>query len=195
MGRAEKIEFPPSLREMLDRALKDPESFWGEAARQLHWFKPWDRVLEWNYPDIKWFAGGQTNLSYNAVDCHVLQKGRGEKAAIIWESGETGQGRVLTYSQLLDNVKRVGAALRALGVERGDRVTIYMPMIPEAAVAMLATTRIGAIHSVVFGGFGAGALADASEYRGRMLTFPPGQRQVLSVTRFHLRSSMETRCT
>lgn len=160
MGRAQKIEFPPNLGEMLDRALRDPESFWGEAARQLHWFKPWDRVFEWKYPDFKWFVGGLTNISYNAVDYHVLQKGRGDKAAIIWESGETGESKVLTYGQLLDKVKMFAAALRALGVEKGDRVTIYMPMVPEAVVAMLACTRIGAIHSVVFGGFGAGALTE-----------------------------------
>jgi len=145
---------------MLERALNDTESFWGEAARELHWFKPWDRVFEWNYPNFRWFVGGTTNLSYNCVDRHVVQKGRGDKAAIIWESGETGQTRVLTYSQLLDDVKRLAAALRALGVEKSDRVTIYMPMVPEAAVAMLACARIGAIHSVVFGGFGAAALAE-----------------------------------
>jgi acetyl-CoA synthetase len=145
---------------MLERALKDTEGFWGEAARQLHWFKPWSRVLEWNYPDFKWFVGAETNLSYNAVDYHVLEKGRGDKAAIIWESAETNQRRAVTYSQLLDSVKRFSGALRAQGIRKGDRVTIYMPMIPEAAVAMLATTRIGAIHSVVFGGFGSGALSE-----------------------------------
>ncbi len=154
------VEYPPKLKEMLERALKDPESFWGEAADELHWFKRWNRVLEWNYPDFKWFVGGTTNLSYNSVDRQVLQKGKGEKPAIIWESGETGQSRVLTYTQLLDEIRRFAAALRGLGVGKGDRVTIYMPMVPEAAVAMLACTRIGAIHSVVFGGFGAGALAD-----------------------------------
>ncbi len=154
------VEYPPQLKEMLERALKDPESFWGEAAGELHWFKRWNRVLEWNYPDFKWFVGGTTNLSYNSVDRQVLQKGKGEKPAIIWESGETGQSRVLTYTQLLDEIRRFAAALRGLGVGKGDRVTIYMPMVPEAAVAMLACTRIGAIHSVVFGGFGAGALAD-----------------------------------
>jgi acetyl-CoA synthetase len=160
MSGAQKIEYPPHLEEMLERALKDTEGFWGEAARELHWFKPWDRVFEWNYPNFKWFLGGTTNLSYNCVDRHVLEKGRGDKAAIIWESGETGERRTLTYSQLLDQVKKFAAALRALGVEKGDRVTIYMPMVPEAAIAMLACTRIGAIHSVVFGGFGSAALAE-----------------------------------
>ena len=160
VSTAQKIEYPARLREMLDYALKDTEGFWGEAARELHWFKPWNRVFEWNYPDFKWFVGGLTNLSYNCVDYHVLQKGRGEKAAIIWESGETGESRTLTYRELFEEVKKFAAALRALGVEKGDRVTIYMPMVPEAAVAMLACTRIGAIHSVVFGGFGYGALAE-----------------------------------
>jgi len=160
MTGAQKIEYPPNLKLMLERALKDTEGFWGDAARELHWFKPWSRVFEWNYPNFKWFTGGTTNLSYNCVDRHVLEKGRGDKAAIIWESGETNETRVLTYRQLLDDVKRLAAALRAQGVEKGDRVTIYMPMVPEATEAMLACTRIGAIHSVVFGGFGAAALAE-----------------------------------
>lgn len=144
---------------MLKRALDDPEGFWGEVAQELHWFKPWDKVFEWNYPFFKWFKGGVTNLSYNCVDYHV-KKGKGNRAAIIWENGEKQATRVLTYNQLLFEVRRFAAALKALGVKKGDRVTIYMPMIPEATIAMLATTRIGAIHSVVFGGFGYGALAD-----------------------------------
>ncbi len=144
---------------MLKRALDDPEGFWGEVAQELHWFKPWDKVFEWNYPFFQWFKGGVTNLSYNCVDYHV-KKGKGNRAAIIWENGEKQATRVLTYNQLLFEVRRFAAALKALGVKKGDRVTIYMPMIPEATIAMLATTRIGAIHSVVFGGFGYGALAD-----------------------------------
>jgi len=144
---------------MLKRALDDPEGFWGEVAQELHWFKPWDKVFEWNYPFFQWFKGGVTNLSYNCVDYHV-KKGKGNRAAIIWENGEKEATRVLTYNQLLFEVRRFAAALKALGVKKGDRVTIYMPMIPEATIAMLATTRIGAIHSVVFGGFGYGALAD-----------------------------------
>ena len=144
---------------MLKQALEDPEGFWGEVARELHWFKPWDKVFEWNYPFFKWFEGGVTNLSYNCVDYQV-KKGKGNRAAIIWESGEKEATRVLTYNQLFFEVKRFASALKALGVKRGDRVTIYMPMIPEAAVAMLATARVGAIHSVVFAGFGYGALAD-----------------------------------
>jgi acetyl-CoA synthetase len=154
-----KIEYPPHLRWMLKKALDDPESFWGEAAEELHWFRRWNKVFEWNYPDFTWFKGGITNLSYNCVDYHV-KRGRGNHAAIIWENGEGLPTRVLTYNQLLYEVKRFAAALKALDISKGDRVTIYMPMIPEAVVAMLATTRIGAIHSVVFGGFGYGALAD-----------------------------------
>lgn len=153
------IQYPPHLRWMLKRALDDPEGFWGEIASELHWFKPWDRIFEGTNETFKWFSGGMTNISYNCVDFHV-KEGRGNRAAIIWESGEGGQTRVLTYNQLLFEVTRFAKALRAVGVKRGDRVTIYMPMIPEAAIAMLATTRIGAIHSVVFGGFGYGALAE-----------------------------------
>lgn len=175
----QKIEVPAPLKAMLERALRDPEGFWGEAARELHWFKPWNRVLEWNYPDFKWFVGGMTNLSYNCVDRHVLRNERGDKPAILWESGETGESRALTYTQLLDSVKRLAAALRSLGVGKGDRVTIYMPMVPEAAIAMLACTRIGAIHSVVFGGFGAGALAERVEDAGSkvVLTADVGYRR------------------
>ena len=159
MEEPKRIEYPPHLKWMLKRALDDPEGFWGEVAQGLHWFKPWNKVFEWKYPFFKWFKGGVTNLSYNCVDFHV-KKGKGNRAAIIWETGEKKATRVLTYNQLLFEVKRFAAALKALRVKKGDRVTIYMPMIPEGAIAMLATTRIGAIHSVVFGGFGYGALAD-----------------------------------
>jgi acetyl-CoA synthetase len=153
------MDYPPQLKWMLRRALEDPEDFWGEVAEDLHWFKRWDKVFEWNYPNFTWFKGGITNLSYNCLESNI-KKGRGSRAAIIWENGEDLKPRVLTYNQLLHDVERFAAALKTLGINRGDRVTIYMPMVPEAAVAMLATTRIGAIHSVVFGGFGYGALAD-----------------------------------
>jgi len=159
MLRVNKIEYPPLLKEMLREALENPEDFWGKIAEKLHWFRRWDRVFEWNYPNFTWFKGGVTNLSYNCIEANV-KKGRGDHAAIIWENGEGLPSRSLTYNQLLLEVKQFAAALKALGVGRGDRVTIYMPMVPEAAVAMLATTRIGAVHSVVFGGFGYGALAD-----------------------------------
>ena len=159
--KSRKIQFPPQLKQMLDRATGDVEGFWGEIAKDLHWFEPWDKVYkEEEYPFFKWFVGGKTNISYNCLDYQVFKKNRGDKAAIIWESAETGETRVLTYRQLLHEVERFAAALKALGVEKGDRVTICMPMVPEAAIAMLATTRIGAIHSAVFAGFGYKAVAD-----------------------------------
>ncbi len=154
------MRYPPQLKWLLAQALNDTERFWGKVAEELHWFKHWDRVFEWNYPFFKWFSGGITNLSYNCVDYHVFNRGEGNRAAIIWESAETGETRVLTYSQLHHEVLRFANALKSLGVSKGDRVSIYMPMIPEAAIAMLATTRIGAVHSVIFGGFGTTALAD-----------------------------------
>jgi len=153
------MEYPPQLRWMLKRALNDPESFWGEIADELHWFKRWGKIFEGNNQKFSWFKGGTTNISYNCLEYQVT-KGRGNHAAVIWETGEGLPTRVLTYNQLLSEVKQFSSALKALGVKRGDRVTIYMPTIPEAAVAMLSTTRIGAIHSVVFGGFGYGALAE-----------------------------------
>jgi len=150
---------------MLKRALDDPENFWGEIAGELHWFKKWDKVLEWNPPDFSWFKGGLTNLAYNCLDVN-LEKGRGNRPAIIWENGEGFPTRTITYDQLYQEVGKFANALKAAGVERGDRVTIYMPMVPEAAVAMLATAKIGAIHSVIFGGFGYGAIADRIEDAG-----------------------------
>ncbi len=157
--KTSKIEYPPQLKWMLKRALEDPETFWGEVASELHWFRRWEKVFEWNYPNFSWFKGGTTNISYNCLEYQV-KKGRGNHAAIISENGEGLPTRVLTYNQLLHEVENFASALKALGVNKGDRVTIYMPMVPEAAVAMLSTTRIGAIHSVVFGGFGYGALAE-----------------------------------
>ncbi len=140
------------------RSVDDPDGFWSEIARELHWFKPWDRVLEWNEPFAKWFVGGQTNISYNCLDRH-LSSWRKNKAAIIWE-GEPGDTRTLTYQQLHQEVCRFANVLKRLGVEKGDRVAIYMPMIPELPVAMLACARIGATHSIIFGGFSAEALKD-----------------------------------
>ncbi|AWR86912.1 acetate--CoA ligase [Meiothermus taiwanensis] len=138
-------------------SLEEPEKFWSRVASELHWFKPWDKVLEWNPPNAKWFIGGQLNLSYNCLDRHLAT--RGNKAAIIFE-GEPGDSRILTYQQLHREVSKFANVLKGLGVRKGDRVTIYLPMIPEAAIAMLACVRIGAVHSVVFGGFSASALAD-----------------------------------
>ncbi len=138
-------------------SLEQPEVFWGRVAGELHWFKPWEKVLEWNPPNAKWFIGGQLNLAYNCLDRHLAT--RGNKAAILFE-GEPGDSRILTYQQLHHEVSRFANVLKNLGVQKGDRVTIYLPMIPEAAIAMLACARIGAVHSVVFGGFSASALAD-----------------------------------
>ncbi|GIW27644.1 MAG: acetyl-coenzyme A synthetase [Meiothermus sp.] len=138
-------------------SLEEPEKFWSRVASELHWFKPWDKVLEWNPPNAKWFIGGQLNLSYNCLDRHLAT--RGNKAAIIFE-GEPGDSRILTYQQLHREVSKFANVLKGLGVRKGDRVTIYLPMIAEAAIAMLACVRIGAVHSVVFGGFSASALAD-----------------------------------
>ncbi len=140
------------------RSIEDPEGFWAEIARELHWFKPWDKVLEWNEPFAQWFVGGQLNLSYNCVDRH-LTTWRKNKAAIIWE-GEPGDTRTLTYQQLHREVCKFANVLKKLGVEKGDRVAIYMPMVPELPVAMLACARIGATHSIIFGGFSAEALKD-----------------------------------
>jgi acetyl-CoA synthetase len=140
------------------RAEQDPEKFWGECGNELSWFKPYDKVLEWNFPFAKWFVGGKINASYNCLDRH-LTDGRRNKVAFIWE-GEPGDSRILTYQMLADEVGRAANALKSLGLKEGDRVAIYMPLIPEAAIAMLACARIGVIHSVVFGGFSAEALAD-----------------------------------
>jgi acetyl-CoA synthetase len=136
----------------------DPEKFWGEIASQLHWFQPWDKVLDWNCPKAKWFSGGQINLSYNCLDRHVASHRR-NKAAIIWE-GEPGEVQTLTYQQLLIEVSKFANVLKSLGVSKGDRVAIYMGMCPALPIAMLACARIGAPHTVIFGGFSANALVD-----------------------------------
>jgi acetyl-CoA synthetase len=143
---------------MYKRSIDDPDGFWSDQAEKLHWFKKWDKVLEWNEPFVKWFAGAKTNLSYNCLDRH-LNTWRKNKAAIIWE-GEPGDSRVLTYQDLHREVCKFANVLKSLNLKAGDRVIIYMPQIPEAAIAMLACARIGATHSVVFGGFSAEALKD-----------------------------------
>ncbi|HMV86873.1 MAG TPA: acetate--CoA ligase [Blastocatellia bacterium] len=139
-------------------SVENPEAFWAGIAGELHWFKKWDKVLEWNEPFAEWFVGGQTNISYNCLDRH-LDTWRKNKAAIIWE-GEPGDQRTLTYQQLHHEVCKFANVLKSLGIEKGDRVAIYMPMIPELPVAMLACARIGATHSIIFGGFSAEALKD-----------------------------------
>jgi acetyl-CoA synthetase len=139
-------------------AEEDPEAFWSGIAQELHWFKPWEKVLEWDLPFSKWFVGGELNLSYNCLDAQIAN-GRGDKPAILWES-EPGESRSLTYSQLLAEVSRFANVLKGLGVQKGDRVAIYMGMVPELAIALLACARIGAPHTVIFGGFSSQALID-----------------------------------
>src|SRR5262245_44633983 len=158
---------PSAVQAMIDEARRDPETFWGRAARELPWFRTWDRVFEQSVqgtpgtagtpkgvpydaefqPAFRWFGGGRTNLAYNALDHHVAN-GRGDHTALIYFN-ERGEQSRFTYAGLLHEVERVAAALRALGIARGDRVTVYMPTSPEAIMLMLAIVRIGAIHSVV----------------------------------------------
>ena len=148
-----------SYDEVYQRSLSDPEGFWGEAARAIHWDKPWDKVLDDSRPPFyRWFAGGMMNTCYNAVDRHV-EAGRGDQIAIIHDSPVTQSQRKISYAELQDLVARFAGVLTSLGVTKGDRVIVYMPMVPEAAIAMLACARIGAIHSVVFGGFSSRELA------------------------------------
>src|SRR5437763_10371468 len=143
---------------MYQQSIRHPDKFWRREAKELVWLKQWRRVLDWKPPAAKWFVGGQLNLSENCLDRH-LEGWRRNKAAIMWE-GEPGEKRVLTYQQLHREVCRFANVLKRNKVGKGDRVLVYMPMIPEAAVAMLACTRIGAIHSVVFGGFSAESIKD-----------------------------------
>jgi acetyl-CoA synthetase len=159
-----RAEYERLYRESIDQ----PEQFWGRMAEQLSWFKKWDKVLDWKPPYAKWFVGGKLNASYNCLDKQI-EAGRGDKTAILWEGepetapGAGGEIRKITYRQLKDDVCRLANALKSLGVKKGDRVTIYMPMIPEAVMAMLACARIGAAHSVIFGGFSSQAIADRVE--------------------------------
>ena len=146
------------LEKASKEALAEPEEFWARQAKNLVWSKEWDRVLDWQPPFAKWFAGGKLNASVNCLDRHI-RTGAKNKAAIIWE-GESGETRTLSYFQLYRQVNRFANALKKLGASKGDRVTIYMPMVPELPIAMLACARIGAVHSVVFSGFSAQALVD-----------------------------------
>jgi len=157
----------PIVRRWLEAARRDPVGFWERAAEKLPWFRTWDRAFEWSYPTFRWFVGAQTNLSHNALDRHVAA-GRGGHAALVY-ANERGERRVLTYGQLLREVERTAAALRGIGIAKGDRVTLYMPTCPEAIIAMLATVRVGAIHMAVFAGFGAKALADRIQASGSKL--------------------------
>lgn len=159
----------PLIKRWRHQAETDPDAFWAKAAEALPWFRKWDRVFEWNRPTFRWFVGAQTNMAYNCLDHHIA-RGWGGHAALIY-ANERGERRVFTYTQLLREVERVAAALRGLGIQKGDRLTIYMPNSLEAVVLMLATVRIGAIHSITFAGFGAGALADRIRASGSRLVF------------------------
>ena len=151
-----------------EEANADPVGFWETQARRLHWEKEWDQALDWsNPPFAKWYLGGKLNVAYNCLDRHV-EAGNGDRVAIHWE-GEPGDQRTITYNQLLEEVKKAANALTSLGVDAGDRVVIYLPMIPEAAVAMLACARIGAVHSVVFGGFSIDAISGRIDDAGAKL--------------------------
>ena len=159
----------PIVARWMAEAAASPEAFWAKAAGESHWFRKWDRAFSWNYPNFKWFEGGLTNLSYNALDHHV-RGGNGGRAALVYVN-ERGERRLFTYAQLLHEVERVAAALRGMGVDKGDRITVYMPTSPEAIMVMLAAVRIGAIHVVVFAGFGAKALGDRIRASGSRLVF------------------------
>src|SRR5215831_17543482 len=149
--------------EEFHRSLADPEGFWGEAAKDIDWYRAPTQVLDRsNPPFYRWFTGGVLNTCFNAVDRHV-RDGRADQAALIYDSPVTGSQRVMTYRELLEEVARFAGVLTGLGVAAGERVVIYMPMVPEAVVAMLACARIGAVHSVVFGGFAAAELATRIE--------------------------------
>lgn len=168
----EKRVFPPPVEfaavshiksfeeyeDIYDRAAADPEAFWASMAENLYWFKKWDTVLKWDEPHAEWFVGGKINASYNCLDRH-LDTHRKNKAAIIWE-GEPGETRTLTYQQMHRQVCKFANVLKKLGIETGDRVALYMPLVPELAIAMLACARIGATHTVIFGGFSADAIRD-----------------------------------
>ncbi len=144
--------------EIYKKANKDPESFWAEAAQHLEWFKPWSKILEWNLPDSRWFINGKINASYNCLDKH-LKEGHQDKVAIFWE-GEPGDRRILTYKELHKEVCRISNVLKNMGLKKGDNVTIYLPMVPELPIAMLACSRLGVVHSVVFAGYSSKALVD-----------------------------------
>src|SRR5262245_2917376 len=160
--------FPPSAEwrtgaritdpDVYRRAAENPEAFWAALAAELNWIEPWKKTLEWKSPHAKWFVGGKLNASANCLDRHLRTAHR-NKAAIIWE-GEPGDRRTLTYFDLHREVCQFANVLRSLGVKKGDRIAMYMPLVPELAIAMLASARVGAIHSVVFGGFSAEALRD-----------------------------------
>jgi len=139
------------------KADSDFAAFWNEQAKKLFWFHPWEKTLEWNPPFAKWFVGGLINVSYNALDIH--QKSKANKPAILWE-GENSESKILTYKELWIEVQKFANVLKSLGIQKGDRITIYLPMVPELPISMLACARIGVIHTVVFSGFSSSSLKD-----------------------------------
>ena len=161
------------LSKIRKQALENSEEFWEEQAKYLKWFKEWDKVLDWNPPFAKWFVGGKLNASVNCLDRHIDSDAK-NKVAIIWE-GENGETNSFTYYQLYRSVNKLASALKSLGVKKGDRIAIYLPMIPQLAIAMLASSRIGAIHTVVFSGFSAQALADrANDSKSKIIITADG---------------------
>ncbi|MBA2442844.1 MAG: acetate--CoA ligase, partial [Rubrobacter sp.] len=157
-----------------EKAAADYEGFWAGWARELHWFRDFDEVLRWDPPEAQWFVGGKLNVAYNCLD-HQVEQGRGDKTALLWESDEPGQSKKFTYSELTAEVEKFANVLKSLGVEKGDRVAVYLPMIPELAITMLACARIGAPHSVVFGAFSAGSLRDrANDAEAKVLVTADG---------------------
>ncbi|MCG8401923.1 MAG: acetate--CoA ligase [Firmicutes bacterium] len=173
---------PPHVKKFIDWAAEDTEGFWGYAAEramgEIRWFRKWDRVFNWDYPNFQWFIGGQTNICYNCLDYNI-EKGRAGRAAIVAESGETGEVHTVTYAQLFELVKDYARALRGMGVKKGDRVSIYMPTGIESVAAMLACARVGAIHVVIFAGFSSNAVADRLQISGArfILTQDEGSRR------------------
>ena len=156
-----RVKSMAQYRRMHEESIEKPHLFWAREAKELSWQKPWSKVLDWKAPYAKWFVGGKLNVAENCVDRHV-NEGKGNKAAIIWE-GELGQKQTITYRQLHRQVCLFSNILLAQGIKPKDRVLIYMPMIPQATVAMLACARIGATHSVVFGGFSSDSIKDRLE--------------------------------
>ena len=160
------VKSAEAYEQLYRRSIDDPEGFWGEIAERFHWFKKWDKVCEFKAPDAKWFVGGKTNICYNCID-RQIDAGLGEQTAIIWEGepmpGGKPEVRNISYNELLSEVSRFANVLKKLGVKKGDVVTLYMPMVPELAIAMLACARIGAPHSIIFGGFSASAIKDRVE--------------------------------
>lgn len=186
----EKRKFPPPVEfsnsahvssmeeyeKLYAAAAEDPETYWAGLAEQFHWFKKWDSVLEWKTPYAKWFNGGKTNICYNAVDVH-MNSWRKNKAAILWE-GEEGDQRVLTYGELHRQVSKFANVLKIAGIKPGDRVAIYMGMVPELVIAVLACARVGAVHNVIFAGFSAHAITErVNDSRAKMVICCDGTRR------------------